>query len=868
VRKKGKMKKQIISAIILLLALATIVNASIFTLKGSVTTTANDVWVDDNIIYITSLNGGIQAYSFNGTEFTLLDTYTTSYALSVFGDGTYIYVADFNDGLYALTFNGTEFTSVGNISGSWNNGIWTDGYIYVARQSYGIEAYSFNGTDFTLLNSTYDADVTTNVFGDGTYIYASVTADTYTTAKLIAYTFDGNSFTKVSETNFSQTADSNDLWGDGTYIYLANGDGVKAYTFNGIEFIEIDAIGNTGDITFSVWGEGTIIYATEYGTDELTAYSFNGVSFTEIANTYSPNPMFLWGDGTYVYVAEEAGGITAYELSSNKNVINISDDFNRADNTSLGTDLNGNVWAVYSGNFPSGYCNILNNEIECFDSNNQGEVVYIDGGFDGYEKMICEASFRNPEAEGVANQEARVVCEKNAGINGVIVSCNSGGFQLSGAGNYYKYNIGSCSNDIQYDVKIQHHEDNNFSVYIDDILIVNHSSDYYDDSSSYALFGDFNLIFASGNSVNKTAYFDNINVYQEVETTTCSSCNETCSPCGGGCTATDLSNMYADTSDFDATYGDITGWNTSCITSFANTFARSDFNQDISGWDTANIVDMTTMFDGNKFFNQSIGSWDTSKVTAMEGMFYCDYGAGYVCAFNQPIDNWNVSSVINFVMMFDSSSFNQPIGSWDTSSVTDMANMFNGALDFNQDISGWDVTNLTDATDMFIGSSGLSVANYDALLNGWASQIVQMGVPFDAGNSQYSSAGLSARNTTLIGTYGWTITDGGLYEAPCTPNWTCDTYSVCNSSNIMPCNAVADLNFCGTNFTGDLSDYDDVCTYVPSGIIYRESTDLTGAVVDNGTKIIVGFGAIALLFGLAVAGVGVAYTIRKLIIKK
>ena len=46
-------------------------------------------------------------------------------------------------------------------------------------------------------------------------------------------------------------------------------------------------------------------------------------------------------------------------------------------------------------------------------------------------------------------------------------------------------------------------------------------------------------------------------------------------------------------------------------------------------------------------------------------------------SFNQPIGDWDVSSVTNMEGMFDATVFNQPIGDWDVSSVTNMGNMFN-----------------------------------------------------------------------------------------------------------------------------------------------------------------------------------------------
>ena len=128
---------------------------------------------------------------------------------------------------------------------------------------------------------------------------------------------------------------------------------------------------------------------------------------------------------------------------------------------------------------------------------------------------------------------------------------------------------------------------------------------------------------------------------------TCSVCNETCSPCGGGCTATNLNAMYSGVSNFDATYGDITGWDTSCITSMDDTFRESDFNQDISGWNTSSVTSMVTMFYLNSAFNQPIGSWDVSHVASMSGML-----TG--CPFNQDLSAWNTSQVISMNLMFDS----------------------------------------------------------------------------------------------------------------------------------------------------------------------------------------------------------------------
>ena len=74
-------------------------------------------------------------------------------------------------------------------------------------------------------------------------------------------------------------------------------------------------------------------------------------------------------------------------------------------------------------------------------------------------------------------------------------------------------------------------------------------------------------------------------------------------------------------------------------------------------------------------------------------------------------------------------------------------------------IGDWDVTACTNYSFIATGLT-LTPAAYDAILIGWASQVVISGMTPDFGSSQYTAAAASARNT-LVTTYGWTITDGG-----------------------------------------------------------------------------------------------------------
>lgn len=79
---------------------------------------------------------------------------------------------------------------------------------------------------------------------------------------------------------------------------------------------------------------------------------------------------------------------------------------------------------------------------------------------------------------------------------------------------------------------------------------------------------------------------------------------------------------------------------------------EDDFNDDISGWDTSNVVTMSLMFCRARSFNQDISAWDTSNVDHMDNMF------SQAWSFDQDLSKWNIRSVQSMDYMFwDASSF-------------------------------------------------------------------------------------------------------------------------------------------------------------------------------------------------------------------
>lgn len=208
-------------------------------------------------------------------------------------------------------------------------------------------------------------------------------------------------------------------------------------------------------------------------------------------------------------------------------------------------------------------------------------------------------------------------------------------------------------------------------------------------------------------------------------------------------------------------------WNTSNVQSMYRLFYNSKFNQDISNWNTSKVKTMREMF-ANTEFNQPINTngdnWNTSIVEDMYGMFYCPRKG--VSQFNQDISDWDTGNVRSMTNMFARTIFNQDISDWDTKNVTNMFNMFLDS-EFNQDISKWNVSLVGSMQNMFQGGK-LSTENYDKILNintGWPSRSVLKQVPFSAGKTKYTSANTEVSDGRLkLLSELWVITDGGKVE--------------------------------------------------------------------------------------------------------
>lgn len=129
----------------------------------------------------------------------------------------------------------------------------------------------------------------------------------------------------------------------------------------------------------------------------------------------------------------------------------------------------------------------------------------------------------------------------------------------------------------------------------------------------------------------------------------------------------------------------------------------SNYNEDISGWDTSNVTSMKKMFFKADAFNQPIGKWNTGKVSNFEGMFY------YAKSFNQPLNSWNTSSGVQMAAIFHgASNFNQDLNGWDTSKAQNMSLIFAENPKFTGNISSWNTSSATSMSGMFYKASAFN----------------------------------------------------------------------------------------------------------------------------------------------------------------
>lgn len=147
-----------------------------------------------------------------------------------------------------------------------------------------------------------------------------------------------------------------------------------------------------------------------------------------------------------------------------------------------------------------------------------------------------------------------------------------------------------------------------------------------------------------------------------------------------------------------STYGPIGQWDVSEVTDLSTIFcattetgcnpACASFNDDISGWDTSRVTTLRYAFFNAAAFNRAL-PWDTSNVTSLYGTF------AYAGVFDQPLA-WDTAHVTSlYATFYGATAFNQPL-LWNTSNVVTLSTTFRSASSFNQVLQWWDTARVTN----------------------------------------------------------------------------------------------------------------------------------------------------------------------------
>ncbi|MEQ8417118.1 MAG: BspA family leucine-rich repeat surface protein [Imperialibacter sp.] len=224
-----------------------------------------------------------------------------------------------------------------------------------------------------------------------------------------------------------------------------------------------------------------------------------------------------------------------------------------------------------------------------------------------------------------------------------------------------------------------------------------------------------------------------------------------------------MGTMFANATSFN---GDLSSWNVSAVTDMRGMFSgASSFNRDLNNWDVSNVTTLSSMFSNATSFNGNVSGWDVSNVITMDAMF------SNASSFNGDLSSWNIVNVVNVGFMFSgASSFDSDLNNWDVSNLSSTFGMFKNATSFDKDLAEWDISSISQMNQMFDGS-GLSSANYEKTLLGWASlsaeeTTVPTAVPLGAVGLFYCNTDVRA---VLIGEKNWVIS-GDTQDCPPLPD--------------------------------------------------------------------------------------------------
>ena len=170
---------------------------------------------------------------------------------------------------------------------------------------------------------------------------------------------------------------------------------------------------------------------------------------------------------------------------------------------------------------------------------------------------------------------------------------------------------------------------------------------------------------------------------------------------------TDMSSMFSDCQSLTSL--DLSGFDTSNVTDMFGMFCNcwSLTSLDLSGFDTSNVINMHDMFHGcSSLTSLDLSDFDTSNVTYMTLMFA-------FCKSLKSLDlsGFDTSNVEHMDGMFGDCTCltSLDLSGFDTSNVEMMSDMFSNCTSLKSlDLSGFDTSNVLWADEMFDNCSSLT----------------------------------------------------------------------------------------------------------------------------------------------------------------
>jgi len=186
----------------------------------------------DGNIFVSTQGGGVLAYSFDDSVFTLLDQETnpvTADGIAV-GPDTTVYLAARNDGLYAFSFSDSNFVQTAHFNINQANNVATnqEGTVFFANgNSGGLRVFEYTGSSFDSLTQWEDPRGALNVeiADDGTVFLAN------SLDGLRAFTFEDSILINTAHIDPGGNTRDVAVSPSGVIFIAADGAGWHAYTY-------------------------------------------------------------------------------------------------------------------------------------------------------------------------------------------------------------------------------------------------------------------------------------------------------------------------------------------------------------------------------------------------------------------------------------------------------------------------------------------------------------------------------------------------------------------------------------------------------------------------------------------------------------